>query len=201
MNRSLLTAAALVGIVVAGEAALAEEMKVEAVITTKDQVRLDFEDESKHFVALVRREGQASGQAPLAGSTVSEYGMHDVVPGAGGEGRGYLVFSRPDGSKAYIQWQVSAVFVPGPDGKPKLLDNGVWQVVGATGSLKGLKGAGSLHLKPVADRPTDRRFVLEGELAGAGAAAAMGGSPTAPPAATSGAATAPSAVQPGASPR
>lgn len=162
MRRGILGAAACVCVAAAAGAAFAEETKVEAVMTPREQIRLDFEDGSQHFVLMVRREGRATGQGPLAGAAVTEYGMHDVVPGVTGEPRGYLVFSRPDGAKAYVKWQVSAVFVPGPDGKPRLLDNGVWQVVGATGSFKGLKGAGTLHIKPAS--PTDRRFVLEGEL-------------------------------------
>lgn len=161
MKRTLLTVA-LFAVLVPASATRAEEMKVEAVVTPKEQMRLDFEDESKHFVLLVRREGQATGQGPLAGAIVTEYGMHDVVPGMAGNAGGYLAFSRPDGSKAYVKWELSAVFIPGPEGKPKLLDNGFWQVVGATGGFKGLKGAGTLHLKPTS--PTDRRFILEGEL-------------------------------------
>jgi hypothetical protein len=42
------------------------------------------------------------------------------------------------------------------------LDNGVWQVVGGTGKLEKLKGAGTFHLIPIA--ATERRFVMEGEL-------------------------------------
>jgi hypothetical protein len=45
------------------------------------------------------------------------------------------------------------------DGRPKLLDNGVWQVVSETDKFERLKGAGTFHLVP-----TGRRFVLEGEL-------------------------------------
>lgn len=106
--------------------------------------------------------GQTEGQGPLAGAAVQEYGAHDVVPGIGGEPRGYLEFAMTDGSKAYIKWVIQAVFVPGPDGKPKLLDNGVWQVVGGTGKLDKLKGAGTFRL--AFPGPTDRRFVMEGEL-------------------------------------
>ena len=84
------------------------------------------------------------------------------MPGVGGEPRGYLEFTKAGGDKAYIKWTIQAVFVPGPDGKPKLLDNGVWQVVSGTGKLAKLKGAGTFHLVPTG--PTDRRFVLEGEL-------------------------------------
>ena len=140
----------------------AEGVKFDAVVAQKEAIRLDFADPSKHFFLLVRREGKSEGQGPLAGANVQEYGAHDVIPGVGGEPRGYLEFAKADGDKAYIKWTIQAVFVTGPDGKPKLLDNGVWQVVSGTGKLEKLKGAGTFHLVPTG--PTERRFVLEGEL-------------------------------------
>jgi hypothetical protein len=143
-------------------AALAETVKFEAPVSQKEAIKLDFADRSKHFFLLVRREGKSEGQGPLVDANVTEYGAHDIVPGVGGEPRGYLEFTKADGDKAYIKWTIQAVFVPGPDGKPKLLDNGVWQVVSGTGKLAKLKGAGTFHLVPTG--PTDRRFVLEGEL-------------------------------------
>jgi hypothetical protein len=142
--------------------ALAESVKFDALVTQKEALRLDFADSSKHFFLLVRREGKSEGQGVLADATVQEYGAHDIVPGVGGEPRGYLEFAKADGDKAYIKWTIQAVFVTGPDGKPKLLDNGVWQVVGGTGKLERLKGAGTFHLVPTG--PTERRFALEGEL-------------------------------------
>ena len=142
--------------------ASAADITVEAVMSPKEQFRLDFKDGSKHFVLMVRREGNATGSAPLAGAKVTEFGLHDLVPGVGGHPRGYLRFTNANGDEAYVKWQVRAVFVPGADGKPKLLDNGFWEVAGGTGAFKGLKGAGTLHIKPV--NPTDRRFILTGEL-------------------------------------
>ena len=59
-----------------------------------------------------------------------------------------------------IQWEVQATFVPGTDGQPRLLDNGVWRYVGGTGSLKDLKGAGTLHIKAVS--ASDREFQFRG---------------------------------------
>ena len=73
-----------------------------------------------------------------------------------------MEFVTTAGDKAYIKWVIQAVFVPGPDGKPKLLDNGVWQVVGGTGKLDKLKGAGTFRLQFTG--PNARRFVMEGEL-------------------------------------
>lgn len=142
--------------------ARAEPVKFDALVTQKEALRLDFADNTKHFFLLVRREGKSEGQGPLAGAVVQEYGAHDIVPGVGGEPRGYLEFTKADGDKAYVKWTIQAIFVPGPDGKPKLLDNGVWQVVSGTGKLATLKGAGTFHL--VAIGPTERRFVLDGEL-------------------------------------
>jgi len=111
---------------------------------------------------MVRREGKAAGTGPLAGASVTEYGYHDIIPGDSGDPRGYLVFALPNGDAAYVKWQVRAVFVPGDDGKPKLLDNGFWEIAGATGHLKGLKGAGTLHIRAVS--LSDREFELTGEL-------------------------------------
>lgn len=155
-----ITLAACLGATVS--AAVAAPMKIEAVLTPKEQIRLDFADGSRHFVVMIKREGKASGSGPLAGTAVSEYGRHDIVRGVGGDPSGYLVFTAPDGDIAYVKWLVRAIFVPGPDGKPKLLDNGVWEVVGGTGKFKGLKGAGILHIKRASR--TDRNFILEGEL-------------------------------------
>jgi hypothetical protein len=154
-----LIAAVLAG---AASAAQAEPVKFDALVAQREALRLDFADGSKHFFLLVHREGKSEGQGLLAGATVNEYGAHDIVPGVGGEPRGYLEFTKADGDKAYIKWVIQAIFVPGPDGKPKLLDNGIWQVVSGTGNLSKLKGAGTFHL--VATGPTERRFVLEGEL-------------------------------------
>jgi hypothetical protein len=142
--------------------AQAEPVKFDALVAQKEALRLDFADGSGHFFLLVRREGKSEGQGVLADATVAEYGAHDIVPGVGGEPRGYLEFTKADGDKAYIKWTIQAIFVPGPDGKPKLLDNGVWQVLSGTGKLAKLKGAGTFHLVPTG--PTDRRFVLDGDL-------------------------------------
>jgi len=162
MKRNSKIAALATPLVIIASLVQAEPVKFEAHVTHKEGIRLDFTDASKRFFMLVRREGKTEGQGPLAGATVQEYGVHDVVPGVGGEPHGYLEIVKSDGDKAYINWTIQAVFVPGAEGKPKLLGNGVWQVVGATGKLANLKGAGSFRLQfPSA---TERRFVMEGEL-------------------------------------
>jgi hypothetical protein len=144
-------------------AANAQPVNFEAAVSQKEAIRLDFSDASKRFFLMVRREGKTEGHGPLAGASVQEYGAHDVVPGKGGEPHGYLEFSGSDGSKAYLKWQIQAVFLPGTEGKPRLVDHGVWRVVGGTGKWEKLQGAGTFRLQ--FPGPADRRFVLQGEFA------------------------------------
>ncbi len=142
--------------------AQADPIKIEAVLSEKEKLRLDFVDGSKRYVAMVRREGKATGQGPLVGATATEWGMHEVTPGLGTDSRGYLVFTMPDGDVAYLKEQFHATTVSGPDGKPTNLLNGTWQVVGASGKLKGLQGAGTLRINAVG--PAERQWLLEGEM-------------------------------------
>ncbi len=141
--------------------AAAEPLDIQAVMTPKEQIRLDFKDGSGHFVLMVRREGKATGSGPLAGAAIVEYGRHDIVPGVAGDPSGYLVATKGEGNVAYIKWTVRAVFLPGKDGKPEINDNGFWEVVSGTGTFKGLKGAGTLHIKSAT--AADRLFTLNGE--------------------------------------
>jgi hypothetical protein len=159
-NVSLLCAA--LGLGAMAQAAWTAPLAIEADMSPKEQIKLDFADGSNHFVLMVRREGNAVGKGVLAGTAVTEYGRHDIAPGVGAEPSGYLVFTTKEGDVAYVKWLVHGVFVPGADGKPTLLDNGLWEVVSGVGKFKGLKGSGILHIRPVS--PTDRKFILEGEL-------------------------------------
>ncbi|PVZ79312.1 hypothetical protein C9426_34095 [Serratia sp. S1B] len=140
----------------------AEALNVSAVMTPKEQIKMEFKDGSGHFVLMVKREGQAIGKGLFAGTSVTEFGRHDIIPGVSGDPSGYLVLSQGEANIVYIKWTVRAIFLPGKDGKSQLNDNGFWEVVSGTGKFKGLKGAGTLHIKP-ASSPTDRTFILEGE--------------------------------------
>ena len=141
--------------------AAAEPLTLKAVMSPKEQIRADLPTPAPHFVLFVKREGRAAGTGVLNGAALTEYGMHDIRPGVDGSPRGHLIARLPSGDQAVIQWEVQATFVPGPDGKPKLLDNGVWRFIGGTGALDGIKGAGTMHIKAVS--PADREFQLEGE--------------------------------------
>lgn len=160
-----LVAVALCATSLAAGSAMAEPLNVQATMVPKEQIKLDFKDGSGHFVLMVRREGTASGSGLLNGAQLVEYGRHDIVPGLAGDPSGYLVATQGDGNIAYIKWTVRAVFLPGQDGRPELNDNGFWEVVSGTGSFKGLKGAGTLHIKSAT--PSDRIFILDGQLASA----------------------------------
>jgi len=141
----------------------AEPLSVKAVMSPKEQIYVDLPTPQKHFVLFVKREGKATGTGIFDGAEFTEYGMHDIRPGLDGSARGYIVAKLLNRDQAVIQWEVQATFIPGPDGKPRLLDNGVWRLIGGTGSLDGVKGAGILHIKAVS--PTDREFELTGEVA------------------------------------
>lgn len=160
-----LVAVALCATSLAAGSAMAEPLNVQATMVPKEQIKLDFKDGSGHFVLMVRREGTASGSGLLNGAQLVEYGRHDIVPGLAGDPSGYLVATQGNGNIAYIKWTVRAVFLPGQDGRPELNDNGFWEVVSGTGSFKGLKGAGTLHIKSAT--PSDRIFILDGQLASA----------------------------------
>jgi hypothetical protein len=158
--RKLLAVAALC--VSATTAVEAAPVKLEALISPKTESKLEFADGSKRYLLMTQREGKAAGTGPLAGATMLEWGTHDVTPGVGANGGGYLVFTTADGEIAYLKYQFRMLVVPGADGKPHRLINGNWEVVGGTGKLKGLRGAGTVHVKVVS--PKERHWILEGDL-------------------------------------
>lgn len=151
--------AAAIVFALASGAALAAPMKIEAVIAPKAESKLEFADGSKRYLLATQREGKATGNGPLAGATMLEWGVHDVNPATGADANGYLVFTVANGDIAYLKYQFRGVPVPGPDGKPRFLANGFWETVGGTGKLKGLRGAGTVHFIP-----QERRWVLAGDL-------------------------------------
>jgi len=162
MRASLIGALALATTGLVGVAQVrAEPVRIEAVMTPTQSMRMDFADGSKHFVLMVRREGAATGDGIFAGAKVVEHGWHDIYPPVAGDPHGYLELTAPNGDVAYLKWTVRATFLKGAE-KPALYDNGVWELVSGTGQFAGLAGVGSLLIKPAS--PTDRRFILEGEV-------------------------------------
>lgn len=140
----------------------AEPMILDAVLSPKDEIRLDFKDDDRHFVILTKREGSAAGGGLFSGAKVVEYAIHDVTRGEGGEASGYLEANTTTGDVAYFRWRLRALFVAGADGQTKVIDNGYWELTGGTGQFASLRGVGTLLLEFVSK--TDRRFVLEGDI-------------------------------------
>jgi hypothetical protein len=145
------------------QVALAAPMKIEAILTPKTESKLVFADGSKRYLLATQREGKAAGNGPLAGTTMLEWGVHDVNPAAGANAHGYLVFTSTDGDIAYVKYEFRAVPVPGPDGKSHFVASGFWETVGGTGKLKGLRGGGTLNFDP-----KERHWVLDGEMVSTG---------------------------------
>lgn len=140
--------------------ASAEKFTVEAVMSPKEVMKYDFKDKP-HFVLFVRREGTSTGSGPLAGASVTEYGMHDIRKGVDGDPLGYLIFKTANGDEAYVKWRVRAIFVPKDGGGKRIIDHGYWEISGGTGQFKGMQGLGTVEIKGVSK--TDRKFILTGE--------------------------------------
>jgi hypothetical protein len=157
----LVVAIALAG--AAAGAADAEHVKFDAVVAAKGDVALEFADGSQHVVRLVQREGPAKGEGSLSGATLLEWGMHDMNLAKGyADGTGYLVATKSPGDMAYLKFQWRAIMVKGTDGKPMPLLGGQWEVVGATGKLKGLTGLGTMRIEVL--EGSSRHWMFEGEL-------------------------------------
>jgi hypothetical protein len=161
VDKCKLVAVSMLGAAAAGPL-YAEPVKLEALIATKAQSKLELADGSKRYLIALQREGRADGNGPLAGTTMLEWGVHDVTPGAGADGHGYLVFTRDEGEVAYLKYRFRATPATRPDGKPTVLLNGFWEVAGGTGDLKGLRGAGTVRIDPVSAK--QRRWLLEGDM-------------------------------------
>lgn len=132
-----------------------------ALITPKADVTLQFEDGSNRLVRLVQREGETSGDSPLDGTTMLEWGMHELTSEKG-NGLGYLVFTHDSGDIAYLRFDWQARMLESPLGSlsPKLA--GSWVIVGGTGRFTALKGVGSLRIEVRSAR--ERYWVFEGDI-------------------------------------
>lgn len=152
---------AALGIALSAGAVIAAPVSVEAVMTPKEQMKFKFGDGTKHFILAVRREGKAEGTGILAGSSVTEFGWHDIYPPFGGNPGGYLQLTDAKGGVAVIKFTVRAVFMKG-EKKPKLNDYGFWELVNGTGKFAGKRGIGSLRIEPAGG--PKRKFVLVGDI-------------------------------------
>lgn len=159
LSRLIVSAVLCVTAIATVEAA---PMKVEAIISPKAESKLEFADGSNRYLIATQRQGQVAGNGPLSGTTMLEWGMHDVTPGTGANGNGYLIFTAAEGDIAYLKYQFRALQIPVAAGKRRVLINGNWEVVGGTGKFQGLRGGGTIHVKPIS--PKERHWILEGDL-------------------------------------
>jgi hypothetical protein len=142
--------------------AAAEPMILDVVLSPKREIHLDFKDDSRHYVGLTQREGSADGSGVFVGADVVEYGMHDIMRGDGGERSGYFEVTTTGGDLAYFRWRSRSLYVAGPDGEAKVIDNGYWELTGGTGQFATLRGVGTLLRERVSK--TNRRYVLQGDI-------------------------------------
>ncbi len=155
---------ATLGLALSIGAVIAAPVSIDVVLTPKEQMKFNFADGSKQFILAVRREGKAEGSGIFAGMNVTEFGWHDINPPFGGDPRGYLQLTDDSGNVAIIKWQVRAVFMKG-EKKPKIFDNGYWELVKGTGKFANKRGLGSLVIKPAGG--PKRKFILIGEVSDA----------------------------------
>ncbi len=141
----------------------AEPMTLDAVLTTTEDISLNFENDKRHFLTLLLREGTAGGEGVFEGAAVAEYGMHDVTGEVGGEASGYVVATTTGGDIAYFRWRLQAVFVEGADGKAEVVNSGLWELAGGTGQFAAQRGVGSLKIE--FPSKTERRYILTGDIA------------------------------------
>ena len=163
MLKKLCTGSLMMALTIVGSAtADAADVSIKVIFgAPHESIKMNFEDGSKHFVMMIRREGSAEGSGPLAGAAVTEYGWHDINPPKGADPHGYLQFKAANGDIANIKWAVRAVFFKGEE-KPKLANSGFWKLVSGTGQFKGMTGVGTLTIK--FPSKTDRIYILDGEL-------------------------------------
>ena len=163
MLKKLCTGSLTMALAIIGSASAdAAEVSIKILFpATLESIDMRFEEGSKHFITMLRREGTAEGSEPLAGAAVTEYGWHDVNPPKGADAHGYLQFKITNGDIANIKWTLRAVFFKGKE-KPKVADHGFWELVSGTGQFKDMTGVGTLTIEFLSK--TERLFVLDGEL-------------------------------------
>lgn len=159
----------------------ADPVKLEFVVNIKTGERgmpnqyekLDLGEGSGRYVAALKQSGKVTSKGLLEGATVLDWGFHEVPteeaaaaswneaePNGGGPG--YLVFTLPSGDKLTMRLQMHLQYIPQAHGAPRPFIFGLWQIVGASGSLSHLQGTGVIRV----ERPSaeERLWVLEGEV-------------------------------------
>jgi len=139
--------------------ALAEPVRLEAILAPVKEDSLPFEDGSSHIIRLVQRSGTLANGGPFGGASLTEWALHDLNPKAGqGSGIGYLVLVTSQGDKAYLKFDWRAIVAGGT----QQLLAGSWQVSGGTGRFAGMTGIGTLRIDVLGGGK--RNWHLDGDI-------------------------------------
>jgi len=142
------------------EFSIAKPIQFEAVIVPKDDKTLAFEDASGHIVRLVQRVGKVSGDLPFAGTTMLEWGIHDLQV-TDGTGMGYLIFTHAERKTIYLKFQWVATGIKDEEGNANFIIGGQWSFDDKTGEHSGL---GTLRINILS--PDERQWIFEGDISG-----------------------------------
>jgi len=61
----------------------AEPMTLDVVLTTTEDISLNFQNDKRHFLTLLLREGTAAGNGVFEGATVANSGLWELAGGTG----------------------------------------------------------------------------------------------------------------------
>ncbi|CAD6560150.1 hypothetical protein LMG28727_07051 [Paraburkholderia kirstenboschensis] len=159
----------------------ADPVRLEFVVNLKTGERgmpnqydkLELGEGSGRYVASLRQSGKVTSKGLLEDATVLDWGLHEVpteeVAADGsneaepnGGGPGYLVFTLPSGDKLTMRLHMHLQYVPESHEAPRPFIFGLWQIVGASGSLSHLQGTGVIRVERRSAE--ERLWILEGEV-------------------------------------
>ncbi len=115
-----------------------------------------LEDGSDIAFRLVQRGGSVNG-GPLAGTTMVEWGLHEIAP-TYGEGRGVLVAEHTSGDKAYLKFEWVGRGVTKPGGNIHPVMYGTWTAIGGSGRFANIMGAGTVSIDMPSEDSRDWQF-------------------------------------------
>jgi len=144
--------------------AQAKAVEFEAVISDVADRTLKFKDDSAHIIRLVHREGKVTGDAPFAGATMKEWGIHDMIfPNEKtyptGDGFGYLIFTQSNGHEFYLKFNWIATAIKDEKGKSSFILSGHWRVEDSSNKMTGL---GTLRINMLSAK--ERHWTFEGDM-------------------------------------
>lgn len=126
-----------------------------------EELRFDvpLPDSPGHWLRAARFVGVVNGASLLAGAHAVEMGLHDVFPGRDGNGSPiYHVLTLADGSQLTLRGDRRLLWFSTDDGPPVNVYLGTWQVLGATGSLAGMRGGGIIRVRPISPQEIVQEF-------------------------------------------